>query len=46
MQVEQVPPNGTTGASAILDKPGLYVVRTLLTPNTKIRPRYFDQIVS
>jgi hypothetical protein len=43
MQVEQVPPNGTTALFSDPDKPGLYVVRTLLTPNTKIRPRYFDQ---
>ena len=43
MQVEQVPPIGTTPILGDPAKPGLYVLRSQLAPNTKVRPRYFDQ---
>ena len=43
MQVEQVVLTGTTNIFGDPSKPGLYVVRSLLLPNTKVRPRYFDQ---
>jgi hypothetical protein len=43
VQVEQVAPNAATAIFGDPGKPGLYVVRSLLTPNTKVRPRYFDQ---
>jgi quercetin dioxygenase-like cupin family protein len=43
MQAEQVQPNGTTPILGDPAKSGLYVVRTQLAPNAKVRPRYFDQ---
>jgi hypothetical protein len=43
MQIEQVAPNATTPILGDPAKQGLYVLRNQLTPNTKVRPRYFDQ---
>jgi len=43
MQIEQVALDGTTTIFGDPAKPGLYVLRSQLTPNTKVRPRYFDQ---
>lgn len=43
MQIEQVAPGGTTPIFGDSARSGLYIVRSQLAPNTKTRPRYFDQ---
>jgi len=43
MQTEQIAPGGATSIFGDPGKPGLYIVRSQLTPNARTRPRYYDQ---
>jgi hypothetical protein len=43
LQAENVAPNGTTSVFGDPARPGTYILRTLLAPNTKTRPRFHDQ---
>ena len=43
MQIEQFPLSGTTTLFGEPSKEGLYMVRTQLAANTKVRPRFYDQ---
>ena len=42
MQEDQVALSGTTNVFGDPSKPGTYVVRMQIAPNTKARPRYYD----
>src|SRR5262245_10677275 len=43
MQAEQVALTGTTVVYGDPGKPGPYILRVQLPPNSRTRPRYFDQ---
>ena len=43
MQIEQFPLSGTTTLFGDESKQGLYMIRTQLAGNTKVRPRFYDQ---
>jgi hypothetical protein len=43
LQVENIALSGTADLFGDPAKPGTYIVRTQLAPNTKTRPRFYDQ---
>ena len=43
LQPENIATNGTANVFGDPSKPGTYIVRTKLAPNTKTRPRFYDQ---